>query len=142
EISLSLHHSLQYMSGGNSYWEEKRRLQAVRMRRSGDEWLFSGPWSWAIDHYKRGIEDTVADAGDDAQKGSGEVTLHIGTREESPAIHQADVRDQEDRKNAVEPVSLEEEKAIPVNQDVTQAAYGGTYDRERAAAYAEQHWNS
>lgn len=211
EISLSLHHSLQYLSGEKSYWEEKQRLQAVRMRKEEDEWLFSGPWSWAIDQYKNRVaedrekeereptggseaeaksaqndlgekqETAVADKNlpseaHDAETDNKQITIHIGTNAAERQIQHTEVHEATDASKAMDtskatdaskakdtskatdaskitethhadssgeeilPLTAEEEAVLA--DRVTEAAYGGSYDREKAAAYAEQYWNS
>ncbi len=72
EAALSLHQQTRYMLGEAVFVQENRRIQRVRMRRTGNEWTFLTPWGWFFDQRGKAVPSDAADPDPSTPDPSGE----------------------------------------------------------------------
>lgn len=117
EVVLLLHQQLHYRQKDSAFFQENRRIQRVRMKRVGDRWEFVTPWG---SFFSSAQQSELPESGETNDQGDG--------------VPAAEHELEQDFPEGVADVSW-------IGQEAVSAAYPPTYDRQRAVAYAEQHWN-
>jgi hypothetical protein len=87
ETTLSLHAEITYHIKDLTYTQENRRLQRVKLKKSGDDWAFLWPWGWYFDYHQ--MEQVPAEDGEDQGESVQEV-VYGGSYNRAQAVAYAE----------------------------------------------------